>query len=168
METNRRDLIKGSAAIMAVGGLSMPSFALGADHLPSWNDGPAKQAIINFVKTTTDKSSSQFVQPEDRIAAFDQDGTRWVEHPIYSQILFEFDRVGELASKHPDWKTTSPFNAILSGDKEAMAKFTLKDIEVIAMATHTGMTTEALRTIVQDWWAKAKHPRYNKPYGQMV
>lgn len=153
---------------MAVGGLSMPSFALGADHLPSWNDGPAKQAIINFVKTTTDKSSSQFVQPEDRIAAFDQDGTRWVEHPIYSQILFEFDRVGELASKHPDWKTTSPFNAILSGDKEAMAKFTLKDIEVIAMATHTGMTTEALRTIVQDWWAKAKHPRYNKPYGQMV
>ena len=168
MEINRRDLIKGSAAMMAMGGLSLPSYALGDDHLPSWNDGPAKNAIVNFVKTTTDKSNSQFVQPEDRIAAFDQDGTLWVEHPIYSQILFAFDRVGELAPQHPDWKTTPPFNAILTGDKEAMAKFTLKDIEVIAMATHTGMTPEVFQTIVQGWWAKAKHPRWDKPYAQMV
>jgi len=152
---------------MATGGLSLSSSAFG-DDLPSWNDGPAKSAIVNFVKTTIEKSSSQFVQPEDRVATFDQDGTLWVEHPIYSQVLFAFDRVGELAPQHPEWKTTPPFNAILAGNREAVAKFTTKDIEVIAMATHTGMTPEAFQKIVQDWWAKARHPRWDKPYAQMV
>jgi hypothetical protein len=139
-----------------------------ADPLPSWNDGPAKQAILDFVKTTTDKSNPKFVAPEDRIATFDQDGTTWVEHPIYSQVLFAFDRVAEMAPQHPEWKTKMPFKALLTGDKAAIDKFTLKDIEVIAMATHTGMTTEAFHTIVTDWWAKAKHPRFDKPYSQMV
>ena len=141
---------------------------LAADPLPSWNDGPAKQAILDFVKTTTDKSSPKFVPPEDRIATFDQDGTTWVEHPIYSQVLFAFDRVAELAPQHPEWKTKMPFKAVVTGDKEAIAKFTLKDIEVIAMATHTGMTAEAFRPMVKDWMAKAKHPRFDKPYPQMV
>ena len=139
-----------------------------ADPLPSWNDGPAKQAIIDFVKTTTDKNNPKFVAPEDRIAAFDQDGTTWVEHPIYSQVLFAFDRVGELAPQHPEWKTKMPFKALLTGDKEAIEKFTLKDIEVIAMATHTGMTAEAFTPLVKDWMAKAKHPKFDKPYPQMV
>jgi len=139
-----------------------------ADPLPSWNDGPAKQAILDFVKTTTDKSNSKFVPSEDRIATFDQDGTTWVEQPIYSQVLFMFDRVAELAPQHPEWKTKPPFKAIVTGDKEAMAKFTLKDIEVLAMATHTGMTTDAFQTIVKDWWAKAKHPRFDRPYSEMV
>ena len=74
--------------------------------LPSWNDGPAKQAILNFVKTTTEASSPNFVPPQDRIATFDQDGTTWIEHPMYTQLLFAFDRVHELAPKHPEWKTT--------------------------------------------------------------
>ncbi len=147
---------------------SQASSAAVADPLPSWNDGPAKQAILDFVKTTTDKRNPKFVPPEDRIATFDQDGTTWVEHPIYSQVLFAFDRVAELAPQHPEWKTKPPFNAIVTGDKAAMAKFTLKDIEIIAMATHTGMTAEAFQTIVKDWWAKAKHPRFDKPYSQMV
>ncbi len=142
--------------------------AAAADPLPSWNDGPAKQAILDFVKTTTDKASPKFVAPEDRIATFDQDGTTWVEQPIYSQVLFMFDRVAELAPQHPEWKTKPPFKAIATGDKEAMAKFTLKDIEVLAMATHTGMTTDAFQTIVKDWMAKAKHPRFDEPYPQMV
>jgi hypothetical protein len=142
--------------------------ATAADPLPSWNDGPAKHAIVDFVKATTDKNSPKVVPPEDRIATFDQDGTTWVEHPIYSQVLFAFDRVAEMAPQHPEWKTKMPFKAIVTGDKEAMAKFTLKDIEVIAMATHTGMTTEAFQTIVKDWWSKANHPRFDKPYSQMV
>jgi hypothetical protein len=142
--------------------------AVAADPLPSWNEGATKQAILEFVKTTTDKGSSKYVAPEQRIATFDQDGTTWVEHPIYSQVLFAFDRVGELAPQHPEWKTKPPFKAILTGDKEAMAKFTLRDIEVIAMATHTGMTAEAFQPIVTDWMAKAKHPRYDKLYSQMV
>ncbi|HEY6273195.1 MAG TPA: HAD family hydrolase [Terriglobales bacterium] len=139
-----------------------------ADPLPSWNDGPAKQAIVNFVKITTDKANSQFVPPEDRIAVFDQDGTTWVEQPMYSQVLFAFDRVAELAPQHPEWKTKPPFRAIVTGDREAMAKFTLKDVEVIAMATHTGMTVDAFQPIVRDWMEKAKHPRFDKPYPQMV
>jgi hypothetical protein len=145
-----------------------PAPGAASDPLPSWNDGPAKLAIIDFVKTTTDKTNPKFVPPEDRIATFDQDGTTWVEHPIYSQVLFAFDRVAALAPEHPEWKTKAPFNAILAGDQEAMAKFTLKDIEVIAMATHTGMTTDAFQAIVKDWMAKAKHPRFDKPVSQMV
>ena len=110
------------------------------DPLPSWKDGSAKKAILEFVKTTTDKNNSKFVAPEERIATFDQDGTTWVEHPIYSQALFAFDRVAALAPQHPEWKTTAAVQLAISGDKEAMAKFTLKDIEVIVLATHTGMT----------------------------
>ena len=79
-----------------------------------------------------------------------------------------FDRVAELAPQHPKWKTKPPFKAIITGDKEAIAKFTLKDIEALTMATHTGMTTDAFQTIVKDWWATAKHPRFHKPYSQMV
>ena len=116
------------------------AFAADADPLPSWNDGPAKKAILDFVKTTTDKNNSKFVPPEERIATFDQDGTTWVSHPIYSQVLFTFDRVAALAPQHPEWKTKQPFQAVLTGDKEAMAKFTLKDIEALVLATHTGMT----------------------------
>ena len=147
---------------------AQPVPAAVADPLPSWKDGPAKQAIVDFVKTTTDKSNPKFVPAEDRIATFDQDGTTWVEQPIYSQVLFAFDRVAEMAPQHPEWKTKMPFKAILTGDREAMAKFTLKDIEVIAMATHTGMTAEAFAPIVKDWMAKAKHPKFDKPYPQMV
>ena len=143
-------------------------FAAEADVLPSWNDGSAKKAIIDFVKATTDKNNSKFVPPEERIATFDQDGTTWVEQPIYSQVLFTFDRVAALAPKHPEWKSKPPFQAVLTGDREAMAKFTMKDLEVLVFATHTGMTAEAFQSIVTDWMAKAKHPRFNKPYPQMV
>lgn len=147
---------------------SYATSAAATDPLPSWNDGPAKKAIIDFVQTTTDKANPKFVPPEDRIATFDQDGTTWVEHPIYSQVLFAFERVAELAPQHPEWKTTPPFNAIVTGDKAAIAKFTTKDIEIIAMATHTGMTTDAFQKIVKDWMAAAKHPRFDKPVSQMV
>ena len=112
------------------------------DPLPSWNDGPAKQAILNFVKVTTDPASPTFVPPEERIATFDQDGTTWVEHPMYTQFIFAFERVAELAPQHPEWKTTEPFQAVLSGDKAAMAKLTMKDLETIMVATHTGMTVD--------------------------
>ncbi len=144
------------------------AFTADPDPLPSWKDGSAKKAILDFVKTTTDKKNSKFVPPEERIATFDQDGTTWVEHPIYSQVLFAFDRVAALAPQHPEWKTTKPFQAILAGDKEAMAKFTLKDIEVLVFATHTGMTTGVFEPIARDWIATAMHPRFHRPYSQMV
>ena len=139
-----------------------------SDDLASWADGPAKRAIVEFVRATTDKSSPKFVPPEDRIATFDQDGTTWVEHPLYSQLLFAFDRVVALAPQHPEWKTTAPFSCILSGDKAAIAKFSMKDLEAILMATHTGMTPEAFQAVVKSWMATAKHPRFNRPYPEMV
>ncbi len=145
-----------------------PAATAATDPLPSWNDGLAKQAILDFVKTTTDKASPTFVPPEDRIATFDQDGTTWVEQPIYSQVLFIFARVAELAPQHPEWKTKMPFKAIVTGDREAMANFTMKDIEGLFAATSTGMTTEAFGPIVKDWMATAKHPRFDKPIPQMV
>src|ERR1700746_3874107 len=92
--------------------------------LPSWNEGPAKQAILTFVKDTTEKSSPKYVEPPDRIATFDQDGTPWTEHPIYAPAAFALARVGELAPKHPEWKTKEPFKSVLAHDDAAMAKFT--------------------------------------------
>jgi hypothetical protein len=139
-----------------------------ADPLPSWNDGPAKAAIVSFVRVTTDKSNPKFVPPEDRIATFDQDGTTWVEHPAYSQLLFAFDRVATLAPQHPEWKTRQPFQAVLKGDKDAMSRFTLKDLETIVFATHAGMTTGKFQSIVRNWIATAKHPRFNQPYSRTV
>ncbi len=109
------------------------------DPLPSWNNGPAKQAILNFVRTTTDASSHNYVPPGKRLATFDQDGTLWVEHPMYTQMIFAFDRVVALAPQHPEWKTTEPFKTILAGDKVGMSKFTPKQFEAIFVATHTGI-----------------------------
>ena len=165
MELTRRDWIKGSAGILGYASLAS---AQSRDPLPSWNDGAAKQAILDFVHVTTNRSSHKFVPPEDRIATFDQDGTTWVEHPIYSQVLFAYDRVVAIAPQHPEWKTTQPFQAVLTRDKEAMEQFTLKDLEAIVMATHTGMTVEVFQKIVKDWMARAKHPHFNKPYPKMV
>ena len=142
--------------------------ALAEDPLPSWNDGPARQAILNFVKTTTDQSSSSFVPPQQRIAVFDQDGTTWVEQPLYTQVVFALDRVVALAPKHPEWKTTQPFQSVISGDKAAMAKFTTKDLESILIATHTGMTVEEFQAIVKDWFAKAKNPRWDRAYTELI
>ena len=142
--------------------------AVAQDPLPSWNDGAAKRAIIDFVRTTTDSSSSNFVPPEQRIAAFDQDGTTWVEQPMYTQIVFALDRVVELAPKHPPWKTTQPFAAVLSGDKAAMAKFTMKDLEAILTAAQTGMSVDEFQAIVKDWIAKARDPRWKRPFTELV
>ncbi len=142
--------------------------AVAQDPLPSWNDGPAKHAIVSFVQTTTDQSSPNYVPPEQRIATFDQDGTTWVEQPIYTQVIFAFARVAALAPQHPEWKTTPPFSAVLAGDKAAMAKFTTKDLEAILIATHTGMSTGDFHKIAQDWIATAQDPRWHRLYTELI
>jgi phosphoserine phosphatase len=138
------------------------------DPLPSWNDGDAKKALMNFVQATTNRSSKDFVPPEQRIATFDQDGTTWVEQPFYAQINFALDRVRALAPKHPEWKTKQPFQAVLSGDKAAMAKFTMKDLEAIVMATHTGMTVDEFRSVVKEWISTARNKKWDRPYTELV
>ena len=138
------------------------------DPLSSWNDGPAKQAIIQFVQTVTEKSSPNYVAPEDRIATFDQDGTLWVEHPLYVQGIFALERLTAMAPQHPEWQTPDPFKSVLAGDRAAMAKFNEQDWAQIVMATHAGMTTEAFLEIVKQWLATAKHPRFRKSYTELV
>ena len=138
------------------------------DPLPSWNDGPAKSAVLDFVKATTDAKSEAFVKPEDRIATFDNDGTLWVEHPLYTQAVFALDRLHELAPSHPEWKTKDPFKAVLANDRAAMAKFSEGDWAQIVAATHAGMTNEAFLETVSAWLAKAKHPRFEHPYTSLI
>ena len=139
-----------------------------SDPLPSWNDGPAKQAILELVRATTEPGSPDFVAPEERLATFDQDGTLWVEHPIYSQVVFALDRVVELAPQHPEWKEKEPFKTVLSGDKAAMAKLSLRDLEEIVFATHAGMSVEAFYAIAAEWAAKATDHRWDRPYTELV
>jgi phosphoglycolate phosphatase-like HAD superfamily hydrolase len=148
--------------------LALVLSAQAADPLPTWNDGPAKKAIVEFVSATTEKSSPRYVDPEDRIATFDQDGTLWVSHPLYAQAMFALDRVRELAAKHPEWNNKEPFEAVIAGDREAMAKFSESDWEVIIAATHTGMSTEAFLEIVKQWLVTAKDPRFKRPYTELV
>jgi phosphoglycolate phosphatase-like HAD superfamily hydrolase len=150
-----------------VAGLSLSAFAA-EDPLPSWNEGPAKQAIIKFVQDTTDKASPNYVPPEERLATFDQDGTLWVEQPIYTQIVFALDRVVELAPKHPEWNKKQPFKAVIARDRAAMAKFSDKDLEKIMVATHTGMSTDEFGPIAKAWLERAKDSRWKRPYTELI
>jgi phosphoglycolate phosphatase-like HAD superfamily hydrolase len=139
-----------------------------SDPLSSWNDGPAKQAIVDFVRTTTDKASPKFVPPEERIATFDQDGTLWVEHPIYTQVTYCLDRVPAVVAARPELKDVEPFKTVLSGDREAIAKLSMPDLEKILMVTLTGMTTEQFQAQVKQWLADAKHSRWKRPYTELT
>jgi phosphoglycolate phosphatase-like HAD superfamily hydrolase len=141
------------------------------DPLASWNDGPAKQAILEFVKTTTTQGSPQFVPPEARIATFDQDGTLWVEHPMYTQVMYCLERVPELVKAKPELKNKPPFNTVLEllhGDRAAMEKLNQKDLEVIAVATLTGMLVEEFDAEVKKWIASAKDARWKRLYSELT
>jgi phosphoglycolate phosphatase-like HAD superfamily hydrolase len=139
-----------------------------AGQLASWNDGPAKQAILDFVRATTDRASSNFVPPEDRIAVFDQDGTLWVEHPMYTQVMYCLERVPAVVAKKPELKDVAPFKTVLSGDREAIAKLTLHDLEEILAATLTGISVEEFDAEAKKWLETARHPRWKRPYTELV
>ena len=164
--STRREMLFGLALAFVL--ICSPALAQPADPLPSWNDGPAKQAILDLVQATTEPGSPDFVAPEARLATFDQDGTLWVEHPIYSQVVFALDQVVALAPEHPEWKTKEPFKAVLSGDKEVMAKLSLRDLEEIVFATHAGMSVDAFTAIATQWAGKAKDHRWDRPYTELV
>lgn len=139
-----------------------------ADPLPSWNDGAAKRAILEFARTTTDKTSSHFVSPEKRIATFDQDGTLWVEHPMYAQEVYCLDRVPAVVKEKPELKDRQPFKTVLSGDLEAIEKLPMKDLEEILAYTLSGMTVDEFQSDVKKWLATARHPRLKRPYTELV
>jgi phosphoglycolate phosphatase-like HAD superfamily hydrolase len=138
------------------------------DPLPSWNDGAAKKAVMGFVAKVTKEGGPDFVPAGERIATFDNDGTLWVEKPIYTQLTFAIDRVAAMSAKHPEWKEQEPYKTILSRDREAMAKLTLEDIEKIVAATHSGMTVEMFQREVKNWLAEAKDARFKRIYTELV
>src|SRR6476620_10145144 len=145
--------------------------AYAEDPLPSWNDGRAKQAIAAFVKANTTQGSPQFVPPEEPIATFDQDGTLWVEHPMYTQVMYCLERVPDLVKAKPELANVAPFNTVLEllhGDRAAMEKLTLPDLEEIGMATITDISVETFQAEVKQWLAEAKHPRWKKPYTELT
>lgn len=138
------------------------------DPLPSWNDGTPKTAILDFVAAVTTEGGSDFVPVDARVATFDNDGTLWVEHPMYAQLAFALDRVKALAPERPEWKTTQPFQAVLEGDMKALAAAGQKGLMEIVAATHTGISTEDFTQIASDWIATAKDPRWGKLYTELV
>jgi phosphoglycolate phosphatase-like HAD superfamily hydrolase len=144
------------------------AYAQPANSLPSWREGNARNAIIKFVQRVTDENSPDFVPPAERIVVFDNDGTLWVEQPMYTQLAFAIDRIKALAPQHPEWKTKQPFQAVLEGDLEALAAAGEKGLAELVMASHAGMSTTEFERIVTDWFATARHPRYKRPYTELT
>ena len=138
------------------------------DPLPSWNDTAPKKVITAFVERTTKEGSPDFVPADERIATFDNDGTLWVEQPMYVQMAFVFDRVRELAPQHPEWKTTQPFKGVLEGDMKAVAATGEKGLVELMAATHAGMSVDQFQSIVMNWLGKAQQPKFKRPYTECV
>jgi phosphoglycolate phosphatase-like HAD superfamily hydrolase len=168
---SRRSMLAGvatTAAATSLTGYSRAQSQAPAPPLASWIEGPAKYAILDFIRATTDPSSKDFVIPEDRIATFDQDGTLWVEHPLYTQAMFALERVHALAPQHPEWQSQEPFKAVLSNDFRGLEHFTERDWAEIVFATHAGMSQAAFSRLVGQWLATAKHPRFKRLYTELV
>jgi hypothetical protein len=163
VKVTRRAVLATVAALL----LAAPAQAQ-SDPLPSWNDTAPKAAIVAFVDKVTKAGSPDFVPEPERIAVFDNDGTLWVEHPMYTQLAFALDRVKALAPQHPDWATTQPFQAVLEGDMKTLAEAGEKGLVELIMATHSGMTTDEFQKIVSDWIASARDPRFKRPYTELV
>ncbi|CAN7468238.1 HAD family hydrolase [Mesorhizobium sp. LjNodule214] len=167
---SRRLLLKLSA-ISVLAARAVPAAAASTsntDPLPSWNDSAPKAAIVAFVEKVSKQDSPDFVPEPERLAVFDNDGTLWVEHPMYVQLAFALDRVKAEASSHLEWKTTQPFQAVLEGDMKTLAASGEKGLVELIMATHAGMTSAQFQSIVTDWIATARDPRFKRPYTQLV
>jgi len=141
---------------------------MAADPLPSWNEGAAKSAIVDFVTAVTAEGGADFVPTEARIATFDNDGTLWIEQPLYIQFAFALDRVKALAPQHPEWATTQPFKAVLDNDLSALLASGQEGLVEIMMASHAGNTTDEFAAIVTEWIGKARHPKFKRPYTELV
>jgi hypothetical protein len=150
--------------LLAVGNAA----AQATDSLPSWNEGPAKAAIVDFVARVTTEGGPDFVPVAERIATFDNDGTLWSEQPLYFQFIFTLDRVKALAPQHPEWQTEEPFRSALANDVKGVLAGGEAGLAKLMGATHAGMTTEEFGAIVTDWLATARHPKLNRPYTELV
>ena len=166
----RRSILIASAVITALGppGFIETQAQTQSDPLASWNDGPRKQAILDFVKRVTKEGGTDYVVPEQRIATFDNDGTLWCEQPMYFQLVFALDRVAALAPTHPEWKVTQPFKAVLEHDLAVLGATGERGVIIKIEATHSGMTIDAFTPLVTEWLATARHPRFKRPYNELI
>ena len=153
-------------ALLWLCALTLPAVA--QTPLPSWNDGPSRQAIVEFVAAVTQEGGKDYVAPADRIAVFDNDGTLWSEQPLYFQLIFALDQVKVMAPKHPEWRTEQPYKAAIEGDHQALAAAGMGGLEKIIGVTHTGMSTEAFSDEVRQWVKTARHPRFKQPYTSLT
>jgi len=158
-----------ASVVAIVAGLALSTQAIPqTDPLPSWNDGAAKKAISEFVRATTDKTSARFVPPEERIATFDQDGTLWVEHPLYTQVVYCLDRVPAVVKATRDLANVEPFRTVLSGDRKAIAKLSTDDLLKILEATLTGMSVDEFKAEAKNWLKTARDPRWHRHYTELT
>jgi phosphoglycolate phosphatase-like HAD superfamily hydrolase len=157
-----------ASAAMAAMPLSTRLALAQGDPLPSWNDGPNKRSILDFVAAVTKEGASDVVPAPQRIATFDNDGTLWCEQPMYVQLAFALERVKALSNQHPEWKTKQPFKAVLDNDIATLAKSGEKGLLELVMATHAGMTTDEFAKIASDWIKTARHPKFKRPYTDLV
>jgi phosphoserine phosphatase len=139
-----------------------------AGDLTSWRPGASKTAIQRFVGRVTREGSADFVPPAERIAVFDNDGTLWSEQPIYVQFAFAIERVKALSPQHPEWASRPPFSAVLAGDTRALAASGEKGLAEILIATHSGMSTEEFAAAATEWIRTARHPKFGRPYTELV
>jgi len=167
VEVTRRDLLKGSAAVVLAGAIPR-GVAADDDPLPSWNDGPSKEAILDFVRATTDHGSPKFVPEPERIETFDQDGTLWVEHPMYSQVVYCFEQVPALVKAKPELANVAPFKTVVSGNREAVSKLPTSELIKVLAATLSGMSVDQFEDKVKKWLASARDPRWKRPYTELI
>lgn len=154
--------------VFALAHALVPAYAQAPDPLPSWNDGASKARILAFVQAVTDKSSKDFVKPDDRVATFDNDGTLWCEQPIYVQFAFMLDQVKAAAPKHPEWKDNAAFKALMARDHAALAKMGHKPVLELLAVANSGMSVAAYDKTIRDWLETARHPRFKRPYTDLV
>src|SRR5215470_16240810 len=157
------------AVVTAAVALAFSAVAVAqVDPLPSWNEGAAKHAIVKFAEATTTQGSPKFVPPAERVATFDQDGTLWVEHPMYTQIVYCLERVPAVVKAKPELAKVEPFKTVLSGDREAMARLSMDDLLKIVAATLTGMSVDEFQVEAKKWLDSAKDPRWKRPYTELT
>jgi len=157
------------AVVTAAVALAFSAVAVAqVDPLPSWNEGAAKHAIVKFVEATTTQGSPKFVPPAERVATFDQDGTLWVEHPMYSQVVYCFDRVPAVVKAKPELANVEPFKTVMSGNREAIAKLSMDDLFKILAAALTGMSVEDFKAEAKKWLDTARDPRWKRPYTELT
>jgi phosphoglycolate phosphatase-like HAD superfamily hydrolase len=164
-------ILAGALMVALVASISAPSLAPAQaqpDPLPSWNEGAAKKSILDFVALVTKESSPDYVAPEHRVAVFDNDGTLWAEQPVYFQLMFAIDRIKAMAPQHPEWAEQQPFKAVLENDLRALAESGEHGLLEIVATAHSGMTTDEFNKIAAEWVDSARHPRFKRPYTELI